>query len=432
MIKALCLSNQQLIDLLKNEVQPAVGCTEPGAVVYAASLASEKCRGEIKSIEVLLSPGVLKNAYSVGIPGTGEKGLELAGAIGALLKSPAFGLELLHNLSPDTVQEAKKMAEANVISIDYDCDEFGVFVQVTVTTDQDTCRVVLKGGHTNLQLIELNGRNVFEGDLEDTGKAKVSLRECRLNDLIEQAATLELSETRFLLNAYEQNKKVADLGLNSKYGAGIGFGLSGLFDKGILERDVVNEVKAAVAAASDVRMAGVDFPVYTSFGSGNQGILCSLAIGFLGEKLEVSEERLGAALAIGHLVNGYVKEHIGKISVLCGCSVSAGLGVAAAASWLINSDADHTKAMDNLLGNITGIICDGAKGSCALKLATSAGEALISAFLGAEGISINTCEGIIERDIHHTIANLGLVTHKGMPNLDTVMLDLVLNRDCSN
>lgn len=428
----ICLDNEQLIDLLKSEVQPAVGCTEPGAVVYAAALASERCRGTIKGIEVLLSPGVFKNSYAVGIPGTGEKGLELAAALGTLQEQSISGLELLKNLPAEKVHKAKKMVEADMVSIGYDCDEFGVFVQVVVITDEDRCRVVLKGGHTDLHLLELNGKKLFEADVEGTKEVKLSLSAFRLNDLISQAAALDLFDTNFLLDAYEQNKKIAAIGLDSKYGAGIGFGLSGLIDKGILERDVINEVKAAVAAASDVRMAGVDFPVYTSFGSGNQGIVCSLSVGLLGERLEIPDDRLGAALAISHLVNGYVKEIIGKISVLCGCAVSAGLGVTAAASWIINSEADHTKAMDNLLGNITGIICDGAKGSCALKLATSAGEALISAFLGAEGISINTCEGIIERDIHQTIANLGLVTHKGMPELDRVMLDMVLNRNCSS
>ena len=430
MEKCSCLNNSELIELLKSEVQPAVGCTEPGAVVYAAALAFERCRGEVKSVEVLLSPGVFKNGYAVGIPGTGEKGLELAAALGALQERSISGLELLNNLPADTVHKAKNMVEAGLVSIGYDCDEFGVFIQVVAATNQDRCRVVLKGGHTNLHLIELNGQKMFEAAVEDMKEAKFCLRTYKLNDLIHQAAALELSDTMFLIEAMEQNKRIADIGLNSNYGCGIGFGLSNLIEKGILERDVINEVKAAVAAASDARMAGVNFPVYTSFGSGNQGILCSLAVGLLAERLEISADRLGAALAISHLVNGYVKETIGKISVLCGCAVSAGLGVTAAVSWLINSSPDHTRGMDNLLGNITGIICDGAKGSCALKLATSAGEALISAFLAAEGISINTCEGIIERDIQQTIANLGLVSHKGMHNLDSVMLDMVLKRDC--
>ncbi len=424
------LDNRQLLDLLKREVQPAVGCTEPGAVAYAAALASERCRGGIRSIEVLLSPGVFKNAYAVGIPGTGGKGLELAAALGALQEHSVSGLELLKNVHADLVHKAKQMVEAGMVSISYDCDKFGVFVQVVVTTDQDVCRVVLKGGHTDLHLIELNGNKVFETGAGGGGQSRIGLRGHKLNDLIRQASLFQLEDTRFLIEAYEQNKKVAAIGLNSKYGAGIGFGLAGLIRKEILEGDVINQVKAAVAAASDVRMAGVDFPVYTSFGSGNQGIVCSLGVGLLAERLDIPDHRLGAALAISHLVNGYVKEIIGKISVLCGCSVSAGLGVTAAASWLIDSEADHSKAMANLLGNITGIICDGAKGSCALKLATSAGEALIAAFLGAEGISINTCEGIIDQDIHQTIANLGLVTHKGMPNLDSVMLDMVLKRNC--
>lgn len=421
-------SNVNLVEILKQEVKPAVGCTEPGAVALAAAKAASYCQGPIISIEVLLSPGVFKNGYGVGIPGTdGDKGIALAAALGALVKKPEKELEILDHLTQSQIGEARKMVRQGLIAVNYDWDFAGVYVQVSIRTTEDTCTVVVKDAHTRVESVVFNGNTVFISqkrlqEIHRQGK----LSSMSLKELVEQAQALPAADLGFLLEGLRQNYKVAQAGLADKRGIGVGYGINALMKEEAISRDVINQAKCLVAAAADARMQGVDLPVSTSFGSGNQGILAFLATGAMADYLQVSGERLIHALAIAHLVNGYVKESTGKISPLCGCAVAAGLGVTVAASWLLgNSWEGMCGAMNNLLGNITGIVCDGAKGGCAFKLATSAGESLTAALLAKRNIFIKQPEGIVARDIEDSIRNLGLIGKVGMSNLDRTVLKIV-------
>lgn len=417
-----------LVEILEQEVKSAVGCTEPGAVAFAAAKAASCCHGELVNLEVLLSPGVFKNGYGVGIPGTdGDKGIALAAALGALVKKPEKGLAILNHLTQPQIHAARKLVAQGLITVKYDWDLDGIYVQVSIRTTQDTCKVVVKDAHTRVESVELNGKTVFISPrrlaaIHRQGK----LSSMSLKELLEKAQMLPAADLGFLLEGLEQNYRVARAGLASKRGIGVGYGINALLNEEVINLDIINQARCLVAAAADARMEGVDLPVSTSFGSGNQGILTFLAIGALAGYLQVSEERLVHALAIGHLVNGYVKEMTGKISPLCGCAVAAGLGVTVAASWLLgNSWEGTTGAMNNLLGNITGIVCDGAKGGCAFKLATSAGESLTAALLAGRNVFIKQPEGIVARDIEDSIRNLGLIGKVGMSNLDRTVLKIV-------
>lgn len=416
-----------LLNILRQEVRPAVGCTEPGAIAFAAAKAASYCRGEVVAIEVLLSPGVFKNGYGVGIPGTGEKGIPLAAALGALIKEPEKELETLVGIGREQVEAAKRLVREEKVSVEYDWDLDGIFVQIGLRTTEDSCLVVLRGAHTRVESVVLNGQTVFisEERRQEIGRQK-QLKTMGFVNLVEKAQRLPAAELRFLLEGLEQNYRMAEAGLNAKTGLGIGYGIGHLMEEKVIRHDLINNTRSLVAAAADARMQGVDLPVSTSFGSGNQGILTFLAIGEAAKYLKVSEEKLLHALAIGHLVNGYVKEVTGKISPLCGCSIAAGLGVTVAVSWLLdNGLSGMIGAANNLLGNITGIICDGAKGGCAFKLATSAGESLTAAFLAKREIAIQQPEGIVAGNIEDSIKNLGLIGKVGMSDLDRAMLSIV-------
>lgn len=417
----------ELLEILKQEVTTAVGCTEPGAIAFAAATAAAHCQGELVEVEVLLSPGVFKNGYAVGIPGTGAKGIPLAAALGALIKEPEKELAILKDLGQEQIEAAKKLVRQRKIAVKYDWDLDGIYVQIRLRTTEDKCIVIVKGAHTRVESVVLNGQPVFlsQGRLQAISRQK-QLRALGLKNLIFKAQELPVAELEFLLEGLEQNYKIAEAGLKDKTGVGVGYGISNLMKEKIIRHDLINETRCLVAAAADARMQGSHLPVSTSFGSGNQGILTFLAIGEAAKYLKASEEQLLHALAIGHLVNGYVKEVTGKISPLCGCAIAAGLGVTVAVSWLLgNSLAGIKGAVNNLLGNITGMVCDGAKGGCSFKLATSAGEALMAAFLAKREIAIKEPEGIVAGDIEDSIANLGLIGKVGMSNLDRTMLSIV-------
>lgn len=419
--------NVGLLNILKQEVRSAVGCTEPGAIAFAAAKAASYCQGEIKKVEVLLSPGVFKNGYAVGIPGTGDKGIALAAALGALIKEPERELEILKELKSEQVEVAKTLVRQGKVSVKYDWDLDGIFVQIRLCTTEDSCIVVVRGAHTRIESVVLNGQSVFlsQERLQEINLQK-QLRTIGLENLVMKAQTLPASELQFLLEGLQQNYKIAEAGLRAKIGLGIGYGIGNLMEDKVIRHDLINETRSMVAAAADARMQGIDLPVGTSFGSGNQGILTFLAIGEAAKFLGASEVKLLHALAIGHLVNGYVKEVTGKISPLCGCSIAAGLGVTVAVSWLLGNNWSGIRgAANNLLGNITGMICDGAKGGCAFKLATSAGESLTAAFLAKREIAIKKPEGIVAGNIEDSINNLGLISRVGMSNLDRTMLSIV-------
>lgn len=425
------LASKALIEMLKQEVQPAVGCTEPGAVALAVALAAGHCSGELVSVKVLLSPGVYKNGYAVGTPGTGgDRGILIAVALGALSKDASKGLAILQDLEPGQVNRAKELVRQGMILAAYDWDLDGIHIEVCLRTSEDVCRVVVRGGHTQVESIELNGNIVFlsESERERVNK-QICLRAYGLKALLDKAALFPPEELDFLLEGLEQNILIAEAGLDSKVGLGVGFGIKSLMEEKVIDGGLINRARSMVAAAADARMEGVGLPVSTSFGSGNQGLLTSLAIGVAGEHLQRNREDLARALAMGHLVNGYVKESTGKISPMCGCAVAAGLGITAAVSWLLDNDWLATVgAMNNLLGNVTGMVCDGAKGGCAFKLATSAGEALLAAFLAKNGIYIQQPEGMVAKNIDDTITNLGLIGQAGMANLDRTMLDLITDQ----
>ncbi|HHU32360.1 MAG: serine dehydratase subunit alpha family protein [Zhaonellaceae bacterium] len=419
---------EDFIQVLNKQVQPALGCTEPVAIALACAKASSLLQGKIKYIQVETSKGVFKNAHGVGIPNTGETGIFIAAALGALVANPELGLQVLEAVADEDVKEAHKLVAANKVETRYTGDFEGVYVKATVKKTEGQGIACISGMHDHFSYVEKNGQVLYtEEFMSNEPTESFSMKNIKVADIITTVSNMDFSSLSFLLKGVEMNKNIAREGLKGKYGLSIGYGYGLLQEQGVLGRDIVDEVKMLVTAASDARMGGSSLPVMTSCGSGNQGIIITLSIAKVAEKLGKTEEETAKALAISHLVNAYVKEHLGVLAPICGASVSAGLGTTASITWLLGGNIERiTGAMQGVAANLTGILCDGAKSTCSFKLATSAGEAIISAYLAMEDIYIHKVQGIIGETIEDTIRNFSLISKDGMGKADETILDIML------
>ncbi len=429
----------QLLSVLRAQVKPAFGCTEPVACALAVARAREALGNidSVDSIQVVCSPGVYKNGLGVGIPGTGERGIPIAAALGALIGRSEQGLEVLSAVMPAAVHQAKELVEQGRVEVTFDPALSGVFVQATVTRGQDYARVVISGSHTNISYIEKNNRTVYGIPMADTAAAETaaalspaaapeSICNLSLSHLVDFIETVPAAEIQFLLDGARMNWQAAEEGLAKSAGHGVGKTLKTMLDQGVLGADMATKARIYTAAASDARMGGLPIAIMSSAGSGNHGIEAIIPVTVVWEELKFPAEKLARALALSHLVTVYIKEHTGKISPICGCSVAAGAGSAAACTWLLGGDAAAVgRAIQNIIASLAGVFCDGGKNGCALKLAATAAEAVLAAQLAIRGLSADQLDGIIGKTAEQTIANLGYVSTHGLGQTDAAILTVM-------
>lgn len=423
-----------LISILKKEVRPALGCTEPAAVAFAVAKVSAILGGKIDKIVVSVSKNIFKNAKAVIIPNTNESGLNLAAALGMLLRNPEKELELFENVKPADIIEAHSIIQQGKITIKLsDCD--GIYIEAQAKGEKGWAEVYVSGGHTNIIKEIINGEIVFVDEKDDSciKEEKVAINEFTIRELVNFIEEVQLEEILFLQDGIVMNENIALKGLEMKPGLALGAGINNMMIKGIIKNDIVNKVRIMVAAACDARMAGLNIPVMSSMGSGNHGIEAIVPLAVMGREVNADKNRLIRAVALSHLITAIVKHHTGKLTPICGCSVAAGVGVTAGITWLLGGSISQIEgAIKNIIGNLTGMVCDGAKGGCALKLSTAAGEAVTSAYLALQGVIISNQDGIISETIEDTIRNLGEVSYPGMANADSVILKIMLNKENNN
>ncbi|WP_353892487.1 L-serine ammonia-lyase, iron-sulfur-dependent, subunit alpha [Proteinivorax hydrogeniformans] len=414
-----------IIDTLQKEVAPVTGCTEPVAVALACSKARELISSDdIKSINIYVSPNVYKNGLAVGVPHTGEVGLHIAAALGLVAPQSSKGLALLKYLNCEDVKKAKSLLKAHQIQIGIEDTDDKVYVKVELQSDNNQSKVVIQGCHDRFVYLEQDG-NVLKNQISqnETKAEKQSIYSEKISALIETIEKISLTDIKFLIEGAHMNKDIARYGLENKCGMGVGRTLNQYIEKGVLSDDIIIHAEKLTAAASDARMSGVTLPVMTSNGSGNNGLTAILPIVAYQEKVEVSEEKLAKALAISHILNSYVKHYIGRLSPLCGCGVAAGLGAGAAITWLMGGTLKQIEgAIQNILGDICGMICDGAKVGCALKLSTSASIAVKCALLALDNQIIPAGNGIIAKTPERTIKNLSNLATVGMQGVDLAII----------
>lgn len=414
--------------LMQQEIIPAVGCTEPIAVSLCTARATEVL-GEIPDkIDVHLSANIIKNAMGVGIPGTGMNGLPIAIALGALIGKSEKGLELLDNISHEDVERGKKFINDKIININLkDNISEKLYIEVHCINKENRSVATITGNHTFFSHIELNGKTLYKNDTDSKENLKnrpqLSFRKIYL-----YATESPIDELEFILDAARMNKRAAERSYNGQFGHNVSKNIKGETGQRIFGDNLHSRMVSSTAGACDVRMAGAMVPVMSNSGSGNQGIAATLPVLTFAENTGASDEQLIRALILSNLSMIYIKQHIGRLSALCGCVV-ASTGSSCGITYLMGGNYNQiTFAAKNMIANITGMICDGAKPSCALKIASGVSTATLSALMAIEDGVASPLEGIIDQDIDQTIRNLAMIGNNGMSETDKVVLDIIINK----
>ncbi len=424
-----------IVTILRNEVVPALGCTEPVAVALAVANARKAVGGELNKIHVKVSSNIYKNGVAVGIPGIDRVGIDVAAALGAVAGRADKGLEVLEDVDERDAIRAIELVEGDIVEVEV-LKRPGVYVDCSVKSNTGNGRCVIEGGHTTIVLIEANGKTLFKNDGDGKGDndgLRAWLQGMKITQLIDVIRGIPLESINFMLEGRDMNLAVATKGLNEKIGMGVGYSTYNSMKKGIISDDLNNYAVALTAAGADVRMAGVKMAVMSSAGSGNHGITAILPVVAVAERLGVTDEKLARALALSHIVTVYIKSYTGKLSALCGCAVAAAMGASSGIAFLYGADNSQIKgAIKNIVANLTGMICDGGKVGCALKLSTAAFAALQAAALAMEGIVVPNDNGIIDYSTEKTIQNLGRVSDPGMLETDRVILEVMADNPTTN
>ena len=428
-------TRERIIALVHKEVVPAIGCTEPMAVALCTARATEQLGCKPEKIEALLSANILKNAMGVGIPGTGMTGLPIAIALGSLIGKSAYQLEVLRDLTPEALEAGKRFIDEGRIDIQL---KKGIseklYIEIVVTAGERCATAVIAKGHTNLvcvkdgRLDNASLRQILPSESSPTAENEDITLNLKL--VYDFATTAPLDEIRFILETKEYNMKAAREALKGNYGHNLGKSIDRPLAKGILGDSIYSRMIARTAAACDARMGGAMIPVMSNSGSGNQGICATNPVCVYAEENENTEEELIRALMLSHLTAIYIKQSLGKLSALCGCVV-ASTGSSGGVTYLMGGDyARCCAAVKNMVANLTGMICDGAKPSCSLKLTSGVSTAILSALLAMEGKCVTSQEGIVDDDIDRSIHNLTAIGADAMCITDEMVLKIMTSKGC--
>ena len=420
---------KRIIDLIHQEVVPAIGCTEPIAVALCVAKATETLGTKPEKINVLLSANILKNAMGVGIPGTGMIGLPIAIALGALIGKSEYQLEVLKDSTPDVVEEGKRFIEEKRIHILLKENiEEKLYIEVGCEVGDDKATAVIAGGHTTFIYIERNGEVLFQKQHTASCEKEEECLELTLRKVYDFALNTPLDEISFILETARLNKAAAERSFEGNYGHGLGKMLRGTYEHKVMGDSVFSHILSYTSGACDARMAGAMIPVMSNSGSGNQGISATLPVLVFAEENDKSEEELIRALMLSHLTVIYIKQSLGRLSALCGCVVAA-TGSSCGITWLMGGTYDQVAyAVQNMIANLTGMICDGAKPSCALKVTTGVSTAVLSAIMAMENRCVTSVEGIIDEDVDQSIRNLTKIGSKGMNETDKLVLEIMTGK----
>lgn len=423
---------EQIIALIKREVVPAIGCTEPIAVALCVAKATETLGCHPENIKVFLSANILKNAMGVGIPGTDMIGLPIAVALGALIGKSEYQLEVLKDSNPEAVEAGKKMIESQCIDIALKENiEEKLYIEAVCTHGNDSATAIISGGHTNFVYISRNQDVLLDNRTPASAEAQAAHVELTLRKVFDFATTAPLEEIEFILEARRLNKNAAERSFQGKYGHELGRMLrNSQTERNIIGNNTFTHILSYTSAACDARMAGAMIPVMSNSGSGNQGIAATLPVVVYAEDNHNSEEELTRALILSHLTAIYIKQSLGRLSALCGCVVAA-TGSSCGITYLMGGGYQQVMyAVQNMIATLTGMICDGAKPSCALKLTSGVSTAVMSAIMAMEQKCVTAVEGIIEENVNQSIRNLTKIGSEGMNETDKLVLDIMTHKHC--
>ncbi len=420
---------EQIISLIHKEVVPAIGCTEPMAVALCVAKASETLGQKPEQIIVKLSPNMLKNAMGVGIPGTGMIGLPIAVALGALNGKSEYGLEVLRDITPEAVEEGKKYMAENRIEIklkDKEVDK--LYIEVICSAHGSTVVAIIAGRHDHLVYLVKDNQILLDEQNKIKREEEESSIELTLHDVYDFAMTTPLEELQFINEARKMNEKASEEALKGNYGHNLGKVLSRPLGRGIMGESMFSHMLSATSSACDARMAGAMIPVMSNSGSGNQGIAATMPIVVFAEENHNTDEELTRALILSHLTAIYIKQSLGRLSALCGCVV-ASTGSSCGLTYLMGGNFEQISySVKNMIANLAGMVCDGAKPSCSLKVSSGVSTAVLSAMLAVQNQYVTSAEGLIEDNVDSCIHNLTRLASKGMDETDRLVLDIMTHK----
>lgn len=423
-----------LTEFLASEVKPALGCTEPGAVALAVARAREELSGPVQKVDIVVSDGIFKNGASVGIPGTeGMKGNNVAAALAVVKGKSEYGLEVLKDCGPETLPAALKLLKSRCITIQPDATRPGVYVHAVLTDDKGhKASCIIDGRHDNITAVTLDGETLFNqkpaAGQQPTVCISDQVRQMTYTQVISVLDTITKEDADYLLQGARLNMDMALKGLEDRLGLQTGRTLLHCVPLLPSGKDLASQslrIKAYTAAAADARMGGLKEPVMSSAGSGNHGLTAIIPIAMMAQVADKSSMQTAKALAFSHLSTSYVKSRLGRLSPVCGCTACAGAGAAAGLVYMLSGNVTKAaNAMAIILGNLAGMICDGAKDTCALKVGTAAMEACHAALLALEG-HYPELQGIVDESIEHTVRNLESISSEGMKDMDRTIINIV-------
>jgi len=427
-------------DILRMEVAPALGCTEPVAIALgAAAAASLLPDREIDSVEIWVDPNIYKNGIAVSIPGTGGlSGLDTAAAIGALGGDAKMKLEVLESVDDALTARTLKFLKADKVKVNLLSDQKGLYIKTVLHSGADKAESLIRDMHDNITELSLNGVPVKgstllseakPGGKSDLAEMEACLKKLSLEKLLDLVDDLDDDDLAFLEEGIRHNMRLADFGIKHGSGLGVGKALERLARQKLIKRDMILTARILSSAAADARMSGVKLPAMSSAGSGNHGLTAILPIVAVNEFMEIDKKIMLGAVGLSHIITAYVKSFTGRLSAVCGCSIAAGAGAAAGIVYLLGGDIRHIAgAIKNLTEDLAGVICDGAKAGCALKLSTAAGTAVQAALFSLHGVRVEPTDGIIGISPEQTIQNIGTLSTVGMIETDRTILKIMLEK----
>ena len=422
-------TRDKILTLINKEVVPAVGCTEPMAVALCTARATETLGRKPEKITALLSANILKNAMGVGIPGTGMIGLPIAIALGAIVGKSEYQLEVIKDLTPETLEEGKTLTKENRISIQLKQNSTEkLYIEIVCEAQNHSATAVIAGGHTDFVYIESDGNVLLDKRSETSTAIEEGGIQLNMRLVYDFATTAPVDELRFILKTRDYNIKAAEESLKGNYGHCLGKTMSRPLSHGIFGDSIYSHIISRTASACDARMGGAMIPVMSNSGSGNQGICATNPVVVYAQENKNTEEELIRALVLSHLTAIYIKQSLGKLSALCGCVV-ASTGSSCGITYLMGGNYEQIcHSIKNMIANLAGMLCDGAKPSCSLKVSSGVSTALLSALLSMEGRCVTSAEGIIDDDVDRSIRNLTSIGADAMCTTDEMVLDIMTHK----
>ena len=426
------ITKQEMLELLKQDVVPALGCTEPVCAALAAADAAKAVGGKVESIEAIMNPNIYKNGMSVAIPGCSQVGLDVAVALGACLKNPEKKLQLLEDINDDVLTEIQELLSGGHVKVTIDDSKQSIYVKVTVKTEKGIGVSVIEDAHVNIVQTMVNEETVYE---------KNTVGKSAGNDVIDRLTMMKIAEIRklvdtaseeeliFMLDGVEMNDRISAYGMEHPVGVGVTETLKKEIGSGLIANDLMSGIMLKVASAAEGRLGGCRLPSMSSSGAGTKGLVVIIPISETAKAIGASKEMTVKAIAFGHLVNRYVNAYIGKLAAVCSCVMASATAASAAMTWLLGgNDEQIGYSIRNMAGTVTGMICDGGKVGCALKVSMASSAALTNAILAANGTVLRVTDGICAETPEQCIKNMARIGNPGMLQADKEILHIMLEK----